>query len=155
MACQASMCSNRHLAETVKEAMTEQLPGPVVEAALKYSGMMGWSIIVLSAILLVGGIALFLIVPGRRPVIWFLVLSLLPFVLGLCGTVIGFQAAFRAIAVAGANRRQGDLIDAQTVAMGTSYMGLMCAAALWVVGLVALAMKRPGARPGQGGIGVS
>jgi len=149
------MCSNRHLAETVKEAMTEQLPCPALEAALKYSGMMGWSIIVLSAILLVGGIALFLIVPGRRPVIWFLVLSLLPFVLGLCGTVIGFQAAFRTVAAAGGKAPPADLIAAEKVAMVTTYTGLLYAAALWVVGLVALAMKRPGARPGQGGIGVS
>ena len=125
---------------------------PVVQAALDQSTVFSWTIGVLSLLLLLGGIPLFFLVRGRRAVLLFLVLSVLPVVVGLCGTVIGFRSAFAAVADAGGAAKASDVIHAQQLATSNTLMGCLCTGLLWVIGLVVLAFKRPEPRAGRGGL---
>jgi len=121
---------------------------PIVQAALDQSAVFSWTIGVLSLLLLLGGIPLFILVRGRRAALLFLVLSVLPVVVGLCGTVIGFRRVFAAVTEAGGTADAADLAAAQQLATGATLMGCLCTGLLWVIGLVVLAFKRPEPRHG-------
>jgi hypothetical protein len=123
--------------------MLSAADGAALERVLRYSTSVGWAIIVLAGLLAAAGVPMFILVRGRKAVMAFLLFSILPLMLGLCGTVIGFRAAFAAMADAGIPASSRELAEAHRHALSTTYMGIIASGLLWAIGLLALALKRP------------
>ena len=123
----------------------------------KCSGLIGYAIVLTSVILLAVGIATLVTANTRRAVLPLFLYALAPACLGLLGTYLGNREVDRKIAMVrstgGRDVNQADVEHARSLAMITTWMGLIAAAAPVVLGLVGIAIKpgepgRAGATPG-------
>lgn len=124
---------------------------------IKCSGIIGYVIVLTSIVLLVVGIVTLVTAKTRRAVLPLFLYALAPVCLGLLGTYWGNREVDRKIAVVrstdGRDVNQADVEHGRSLAMITTWMGLVAAAAPVVLGLAGMAIKRgepegAGATPG-------
>ncbi|MHC4201225.1 MAG: hypothetical protein ACYSU0_14645 [Planctomycetota bacterium] len=120
---------------------------------IRCSGIIGYAIVLASVVLLSLGIKALLTAKTRRAVLPLFLYALAPVCLGLLGTYLGNREIDRKIAMVrstdGRDVNQADVERGRSLAMITTWMGLIAAAAPVVLGLVGIAIK-PGELEGAG-----
>jgi hypothetical protein len=124
---------------------------------IKCSGIIGYAIMLAGVVLLIVGIWILATAKTRRAVLSLFLYALAPVCLGLLGTYLGNRDIDRRIAMirstGGRDVNQADVEHGRSLAMITTWMGLIAAAVPVVLGLIGIATKpgepgRAGATPG-------
>jgi uncharacterized membrane protein len=108
---------------------------------MKHSSTLDWLVIFLSVILILAAILLLIVLRGRKPFYPFLVLALLPLLLGLATTYLKYREVDRMLSMvesvgveaAAAGRREAWI---------STYVGAAGTGAAMLIGLFGLALKK-------------